>query len=72
VLAGVIAGLVPEPTVLAGLVTGLLAGAVGVMLHRLLTVLPPAGAAPAWLAVGMAPLAATGMVSYVTLRLMVG
>lgn len=72
VLGGLIAGFVPEPTVLAGLVTGLLASAVGVMVHRLLTVLPPAGAAPAWLALAMAPLASTGMVSYVTLRLMVG
>jgi hypothetical protein len=72
VLGGLVAGLVPEPTVLAGLVTGLVVGAVGVMLHRLLAVLPPAGAAPAWLAVATAPLASTGMVGYVVLRLMVG
>jgi hypothetical protein len=72
VLAGLIAGIVPEPTVLAGLVTGLVAGVVGVMLHRLLAVLPPAGSAPAWLAVATAPLASTGMVSYVALRLLVG
>lgn len=72
VLAGLIAGLVPEPTILTGLVTGLVAGAVAVMLHRLLVVLPPAGTAPAWLALALAPLASSGMVSYVALRLMVG
>jgi hypothetical protein len=71
-VAGLVAGLLPEPTVLAGLVTGLVAGAVAVMLHRLLSVLPPAGSAPAWLALAVAPLASSGMVGYVVLRLMVG
>jgi hypothetical protein len=71
-LSGLVAGLVPEPTVVAGLVTGLVAGSVAAMLHRLLSVLPPAGSAPAWLAVALAPLASTGMVSYVALRLLVG
>jgi hypothetical protein len=71
-LAGLVAGLVPEPTILAGLVTGLVTGAVAVMLHRLLSVLPPAGSAPAWLALALAPLASTGMVGYVALRLLVG
>jgi hypothetical protein len=42
------------------------------MLHRLLSVLPPAGSAPAWLALALAPLASTGMVGYVALRLLVG
>ncbi len=72
VLAGLAAGVVPGPTVLAGLLTGLVAGAVAVMVHRLLAVLPPAGAAPAWLALATAPLASSGMVSYVALRLLVG
>jgi hypothetical protein len=74
-LAALLAGLAAnflEPTVLAGLVTGLVAGAVAVMLHRLLSVLPPAGSAPAWLALALAPLASTGMVGYVALRLLVG
>jgi hypothetical protein len=71
-LCGLAAGLVTEPTVLSGLVTGLVAGAVAMMLHRLLSVLPPAGSAPAWLALATAPLAASGMVGYVILRLMVG
>jgi hypothetical protein len=70
-LAGLVANFL-EPTVLAGLVTGLATGAVAVMLHRLLSVLPPAGSAPAWLAVALAPLASTGMVGYVALRLLVG
>jgi hypothetical protein len=71
-LAGLVAGFVAEPSVLAGLVTGLAVGAVAVMLHRLLSVLPPAGSAPAWLALALAPLASTGMVGYVALRLLVG
>lgn len=71
-LSGLLAGFVPEPTVGTGLLSGLLAGAVAVMLHRLLSVLPPAGSAPAWLAVALAPLASSGMVGYVVLRLMVG
>ncbi|HET8617220.1 MAG TPA: hypothetical protein VFL94_16990 [Actinomycetales bacterium] len=71
-LAGLVAGLVPEPTVVTGLATGLVAGAVALMLHRLLSVLPPAGSAPAWLALALAPLASSGMVTYVALRLMVG
>jgi hypothetical protein len=70
-LAGLAASFL-EPTVLAGLVTGLVAGAVAIMLHRLLSVLPPAGSAPAWLALALAPLASTGMVGYVALRLLVG
>lgn len=71
-LAGLVAGLLPQPTVLSGLVTGLAAGTVAVMLHLLLAVLPPAGSPPAWLSLALAPLASTGMVSYVVLRLMVG
>lgn len=71
-LAGLVAGLLPQPTVLSGLVTGLVAGTVAMMLHRLLAVLPPAGSPPAWLSLALAPLASTGMVSYVVLRLMVG
>jgi hypothetical protein len=71
-LAGLLAGLLPEPSVLAGVLIGLAAGAVAMMLHRLLSVLPPAGSAPAWLALALAPLASTGMVGYVALRLLVG
>jgi hypothetical protein len=65
-------GLLPAPTAAAGAVAAAAAGAVAVMLHRLLTVLPRAGTSPGWLALSAAPLASSGMVAYVALRLLVG
>ena len=65
-------GLLPAPTALAGAVAAALAAAVAVMLHRLLTVLPRAGTSPGWLALSAAPLASSGLVGYVALRLLVG
>jgi hypothetical protein len=57
---------------MAGAVAGAAAAAVAVMLYRLLAVLPRAGRTPGWLALAIAPLASSGMVGYVTLRLLAG
>lgn len=71
-IAGLLGGLLPGPTMGAGLLVGALSGAVAVLLHQLLSALPPAGRLPGWVALALAPLAATGMVGYVVLRLLVG
>jgi hypothetical protein len=63
---GLLGGLLSAPTAGAGA-----AAAVAVMLHRLLTVLPRAGVTPGWLALAAAPLASSGLVAYVALRLLV-
>jgi hypothetical protein len=57
---------------LAGAVAGAAAAAVAVLLHRLLAGQPRAGRTPGWLALAIAPLASSGMVGYVTLRLLAG
>jgi hypothetical protein len=73
VLSGaLLGGLAPEATIEGGAVAAGAAAAVAVMLHRLLLVLPRAGSTPGWLAVATAPLAASGLVGYVALRLLVG
>ncbi|GAA4360858.1 hypothetical protein GCM10023145_36700 [Angustibacter luteus] len=61
-----------DGTALAGAVCGGLCAAVALVLHRLLSVLPAAGRAPGWLALSAAPLASSGMVAYVVLRLALG
>ncbi len=73
VLVGALAGgLLEGPTGAAGATVGGLGAVVALMLHRLLAVLPAAGWSPGWLALAVAPLASTGMVAYVVLRLAVG
>jgi hypothetical protein len=66
--AGTSAGVGPVP----GLVAGAFVAGVAVMVQRLLTPLPAAVRGPGWLAVAVAPVAASGLVGYVALRLMVG
>lgn len=56
----------------AGAVAGGLSAVVALVLHRLLVQLPAAGRAPGWLALAVAPLAGSGMVGYVVLRLALG
>jgi len=68
---GLLGGLLPAATSLAGAVAAATAAAVAVMLHRLLLVLPRAGTTPGWLALATAPLASSGLVGYVVLRLLV-
>lgn len=58
--------------VLGGALAAALGALLALLLHRLLAVLPAAGWAPGWLAVAVGPLASSGMVSYVVLRLSVG
>ena len=60
------------PAVLGGALAAGLGALLALMLHRLLAVLPAAAWAPGWLALAVGPLAASGMVSYVVLRLSVG
>ena len=69
-IGGLLGGLVPGPTLLAGVVSAGLGSVVALMLHRLLAVLPAAGWAPGWLALAIGPLASSGMVGYVVLRLL--
>jgi hypothetical protein len=73
-IGGLADGLEPAALIgpLAGAVTGAVAAAVAVMLHRLMAVLPRAGRTPGWLALAIAPLASSGMVGYVLLRLLAG
>ena len=71
VLVGaLLGGLLPGPTLLAGAVSAGLGSVVALMMHRLLAVLPAAGWAPGWLALAIGPLASSGMVGYVVLRLL--
>lgn len=73
VLVGaLLGGMLDGPTRAAGGVAGGLSAVVALMLHQLLAILPPAGWAPGWLALAVSPLAASGIVGYVTLRLLVG
>ncbi|WP_426565213.1 hypothetical protein ACPPVT_02695 [Angustibacter sp. McL0619] len=76
VLAAVVGGLLglllDGMTPLAGALTGVICGAVALVVHQLLAVLPAAGRAPGWLALAAAPLATTGMLGYVILRLALG
>ena len=72
VAGGLLGSLLDDGTLLAGALTGALCGAVALVVHRLLVVLPAAGRAPGWLALAAAPLATTGMVGYVVLRLTLG
>jgi hypothetical protein len=55
---------------LGGAVAGAAAAAVALLLHRLLAGLPRAGRTPGWLALAIAPLASSGLVGYVVLRLL--
>lgn len=75
-VAALLGGLLGEalngPAPLAGAATAATASAVAVMLHRLLLVLPRAGSTPGWLALATAPLASSGLVGYVMLRLLGG
>ncbi|HKG49989.1 MAG TPA: hypothetical protein VKB14_06090 [Actinomycetales bacterium] len=68
---GLLGGWAPAATTVGGAVAAGAAAAVAVMLHRLLVVLPRAGATPGWLALAVAPLAASGLVGYVALRLLI-
>ncbi len=70
-LGSLAGGMLAGATPLAGLVCGGLTAAVALMVHRLLVVLPAAGRAPGWLALAVAPLATSGLVGYVALRLLV-
>jgi hypothetical protein len=72
-VVGAVLGAMLDPgTAAAGLLCGALCAAVALVLHRLLAVLPAAGRAPGWLAMSTAPLASSGMVAYVVLRLALG
>lgn len=71
-LGGLLGGVFAAGTLPAGLVVGTLSAGVAVVVHRLLSSLPAAGRAPGWLALSVAPLAASAMVAYVVLRLMLG
>ena len=71
-LGALLGGLLDGPTTIAGGVAGGLGSAVALMVHRLLSVLPAAGWAPGWLALAVAPLASSGVVAYVVLRLLAG
>lgn len=71
-VAGLLGGVFDEETVVVGLVTGALSAATALMLHRMLAVLPAAARAPGWVALAVAPLASSGAVAYVLLRLLVG
>jgi hypothetical protein len=55
---------------LSGAAAGAAAGAVALLLQRLLAGLPRAGQTPGWLALTIAPLASSGMVGYLVLRLL--
>jgi hypothetical protein len=72
VAGGLLGMLLDDGTLLAGALTGVLCGAVALVVSRLLAVLPAAGRAPGWLALAAAPLATSGMVAYVVLRLLLG
>lgn len=71
-VGALLGGLLAGPTPLAGAVASALGAPVALMLHRLLVVQPAAGWAPGWLALAVGPLASSGIVSYVVLRLLVG
>ena len=71
-LGALLGGLLTGPTLVAGVVSAGLGSVVALMMHRLLAVLPAAGWAPGWLALAIAPLASSGMVGYVVLRLLAG
>lgn len=71
-VGGVLGGLFADGTLAASLVLGALSSGVVLVLHRLLALLPASGRAPGWLALAVAPLASTGTVGYVVLRLMLG
>lgn len=69
---GLLGGPLPAVTPVAVAAVAALSSAVALVLHRLLSVQPAAGWAPGWLALAAAPLASSGMVSYVVLRVLVG
>jgi hypothetical protein len=71
-VGAVLGTVLDDGTALAGALCGGLCSAVALVLHRLLAVLPAAGRAPGWLALAAAPLASSGMVAYVVLRLALG
>ncbi len=71
-VAGLLGGIFAEETVVVGLVTGLVSAAPALLLHRMLAVMPAAARAPGWVALAVAPLASSGAVAYVLLRLLVG
>ena len=71
-VGGLLGGLLEGPTSSAGAVSGVLGAVVALMVHRLLSVQPAAGWAPGWLALAVAPLASSGVVAYVVLRLLAG
>ncbi len=68
---GLLGGLLPTVAVLPAAAVAGVASVVALVLHRLLSVQPAAGWAPGWLALAAVPLASSGMVSYVLLRLLV-
>ncbi|GAB3681840.1 hypothetical protein GCM10028814_18620 [Angustibacter aerolatus] len=71
VAGGQLGGLQHDGHVLAGLVAGGVSAGVVLLLHRLLAVLPPAaGSLAGRVALAVAPLAGSGMVAYVAVRLL--
>ena len=70
--AGAALGQATTTPVAASAAAGALAAVVALVTHRLLAVLPAAGWTPGWLALAVAPLASSGMVAYVAVRLLVG
>jgi len=71
VLAGGVLGAVLHGvTAVPAAAVGALSSAVALVLHRLLSVQPAAGRAPGWLALAAAPIASSGMASYLLLRVL--
>lgn len=71
-VGGLLGATLPALEPLPAAAVGGLAALVALVLHRLLSVLPAAGWTPGWLAFAAGPLASTGTVSYVVLRLTLG
>ncbi|KQX61602.1 hypothetical protein [Angustibacter sp. Root456] len=71
-VAALLGGLFAQETVVVGLLTGLVCATTALVLHRMLAVLPASARAPGWVALAVAPLASSGAVAYVLLRLLVG
>ncbi len=56
----------------AGALAGLVIGGATSLMMRIFATLPAAGTAPAWLAAAVAPIAGSGVLGYIVLRLLLG
>lgn len=71
-VGALVGGLAADGRLVAGAAVGALVSGVALMLRQLLGSLPAAGRSPGWWAAAVAPVAASGMVGYVALRLTLG